>query len=252
MATKRFIYATNNSQIHYRFLIIDETENEYICSDYDTLSFELKSVRFYIDKITLNGRVGKEDEKWAFIVTEGWFASLNEEDVFNEERKRNIVVINEAIKAKKEDLEKLSQLDVTINENYKAIDFNNLQINDALFLLDDNDNILLARVVKFITENKIDFIPVITCEEVNAYDVEVEFDSEKKEYFINVYNDGYYEDYVNEKYLIFKDTEDCHLYLQNKERKSLIKRINSIKNSINELDNRLNKLQSKTTSSNNN
>lgn len=245
MATKKFIYATNNSQIHYRFLIIGETENEYICSDYDTSSFELKSVRFYIDKITLNGRVDKKDEKWAFVVTEGWFASLNEEDVFNEEKKRNIVIINETIKAKKENLEKLSQLDVTINENYKTIDFNNLQINDELFLLGDNGNILVARVVKFITENKIDFIPVITCENVNAYDIEVEFNSEKKEYFINVYVE-YYED---KKCLIFNDTEDCRLYLQNKERISLIKRINSIKNSINDLENRLNKLQSKTTNS---
>lgn len=241
MATKKFIYATNNSQIHYRFLIIGETENEYICSDYDTSSFELKSVRFYIDKITLNGRVDKKDEKWAFIVTEDWFASLNEEDVFNEERKRNIVVINEAIKAKKENLEKLSQLDVTINENYKTIDFNSLQINDELFLLDDNGGIFVARVVKFITENKIDFIPVITCENVNAYDIEVEFDSEKKEYFINVCD----EDYEDEKYLIFNDTEDCHLYLQNKERKRLIKQINSIKKSINDLDNRLNNCRGK-------
>ena len=102
--------------------------------------------------------------------------------------------------------------------------------------------------IKFITENKIDLIPVITCENVNAYDIEVGFNSEKKEYFINVC----VEDYEDEKYLIFNDTEDCHLYLQNKERKSLIKRINSIKNSINDLENRLNKLQSKTTNSINN
>lgn len=243
MATKRFIYATNRSQIHYRFLIIGETENEYICSDYDTSSFELKSVRFYIDKITLIGRVDKENEKWAFIVTEDWFASFNEEDVFNEERKRNIVIINEAIKAKKENLEKLSQLDVTINENYKTIDFNNLQINDVLYLLDANDDIQEARVVKFITENKIDFIPVVTCESINAYNFEVEFNSEKKEYFINVNNDDYYEDYIGGKLLIFKDTEDCRLFLLNKERKSIIRHINSIKYSINDLENRLIKLQ---------
>ena len=239
MATKRFIYATNRSQIHYRFLIVGETENEYICSDYDTSSFELKSVKFYIDKITLNGRVDKEDEKWAFIVTEDWFASLNEEDVFNEERKRRIVIINETIKAEKKSLEKLSKLDVTINENYKTIDFNNLQINDVLYLLDDNDNIQEAGVVKFITENKIDFTPVVTCKKVHAYNVEVEFNSEKKEYFINVYN----EDNDIEGYLIFKDTEDCDLFLLNKERKSIIRRINSIKYSINNLVYRLNNLQ---------
>lgn len=242
MATKRFIYATNRSQIHYRFLIVDETENEYICSDYDTSSFELKSVRFYIDKITLNGRVDKEDEKWAFIVTEDWFASLNEEDVFNEEKKRNIVIINETIKTKKENLEKLSQLNLTINENYKTIDFNNLQINDVLYLLDGYDNIQKARVVKFITENKIDFIPVVTCEKVNAYGVEVEFNSEKKEYFINVYNEDYDEDYPVE-YHVFKDEEDCDLFLQNYERKCLITHINGIKKSINDLENRLIRLQ---------
>ena len=42
----RFIYATNRSQIIYRFLIIEETETEYIVSDYDTTSYELSQVEF--------------------------------------------------------------------------------------------------------------------------------------------------------------------------------------------------------------
>ena len=46
----RFIYATNSSQIIYRFLIIDETETEYVVLDYDTTSYYLSQIKFYIDK----------------------------------------------------------------------------------------------------------------------------------------------------------------------------------------------------------
>lgn len=239
MATKRFIYATNNSQIHYRFLILAETDNEYVCKDYDTTSAELQTIKFYIDKTTFKGRVDEQDKKWSFIVNEGWFASLNEEDVNREEKERNIVVIKDNIKRSEESLEKLSQLDITINNNYKTIDGNDLHKDDELYLLDDTNNIQVAKVIGFITEDKINYKPLITCEKLHVYNAEVEFDANKKEYFINVDDDtllGF------GSYHVFKDKEDCNLYLQNKKRETIISTINSTKQLIVKLQKRLNKI----------
>lgn len=239
MATKKFIYATNNSQIHYRFLILTETENEYVCKDYDTTSAELQTIKFYIDKTTFKGRVDEQDKKWSFIVNEGWFASLNEEDVKQEEKKRNIVIIKDTIRRSEESLEKLSQLDITIN-NYKTIDFNDLHKDDELYLLDDTNNIQVAKVIGFITEDKINYTPLITCEKLHVYNAEVEFDANKKEYFINFDDDDTLLGFGS--YHVFKDKEDCNLYLQNKKRETIISTINSTKQLIVRLQKRLNKL----------
>lgn len=239
MGTKRFIYATNNSQIHYRFLIVGETETEYICTDYDTSSYELKLVKFYIDKITFKCRVDEENKSWSFIANEGWFASLNEEDVKKEERKRNIINIKKYIKNQEDSLEKLSFLPITINENYKTIDFNNLQKRDELYLIDDENNIQVANVISFITEDKINYRPLIVCEKVDVYGVEVEYDVNRKVYFINVDD----EQFGGASYRIFKDREDCNLYLQNKEREKTISNINGIKRRIIKYKNKLKKLE---------
>ena len=240
MATKRFIYATNNSQIHYRFLILTETDNEYVCKDYDTTSAELQTIKFYIDKTTFKGRVDEQHKKWSFIVNEGWFASLNEEDVNHEEKERNIVVIKDNIKRNEERLEKLSQLDITINNNYKTIDFNDLHKDDELYLLDDTNKIQVAKVIGFITEDKINYKPLITCEKLHVYNAEVEFDANKKEYFINVDDDDTLLEFGS--YHVFKDKEDCNLYLQNKYRETIISTINGTKRRIFELQKRLDKL----------
>ena len=239
METKRFIYATNNTQIHYRFLIIGETNNEYVCTDYDTSSYELQLVKFYIDKITFKGRVDEENKNWSFVVNDGWFASLNEEDVNEEEKKRQILIIKKSIISNEEKLEKLSNLDITINKKYKTIDFNNLQKGDNLFLLDDENNIQVANVISFITEDKINYKPLINCEKIDAYNVVVEFDNNKEEYFIEVDSDLF--GYGN--YYIFKDREDCNLYLQNKNREKIISNINGVKRRIFELKNKLKKLE---------
>ena len=44
-------------------------------------------------------------------------------------------------------------------------------------------------------------------------------------------------------YYIFKDKEDCNLYLQNKNREKIISNINGIKRRIFELKNKLKKLE---------
>lgn len=229
---RRFIYATNRSQIHYRFLIIAENETEYICTDYDVAN----SITFYIDKTTLKGRVDNDHKELSFIVNEDWFASLNEEDVKKEENRRQIVLIKENIKYHKERLETLSQLDTEITRKYKSIDFNNLQKGDVLCLLDKNNQIQVAKVIAFITEDKINYHPLINCEIVDAYGVEV--NECEKEYFVNVDRDWGYECYH-----VFKDKEDCNLYLQNKERERNISNINGAKRIIAELTQRLKRLE---------
>lgn len=231
---KRFIYATNRSQIHYRFLIIGENETEYICTDYDVTS----DVTFYINKTTLKGRVDNAYKELSFIVNEDWFASLNEEDVKKEENRRQIITIKEILKHQEERLVTLSQLDTEITRKYKSIDFNNLQKGDVLCLLDDDKQPQVAKVIGFITEDKIDYRPLINCENVNAYGVEVEYDKERNEYFINVERDWGYECYH-----VFKDKEDCNLYLQNKEREKNISNIYGTKNRIAELKQKLKRLE---------
>lgn len=231
---RRFIYATNRCQIHYRFHIIGENETEYICTDYDVT----RSITFYINKTTLKGRIDDDNKHLSFIVDEDWFASFNEEEVKKEENRRQIITIKENLKYQEERLETLSQLDTEITRKYKSIDFNNLQKGDKLYLLDDNKQPQVAKVIGFITEDKIDYHPLIICENVNAYGVEVEYNKERNEYFINVDRDWGYECYY-----VFKDKEDCNLYLQNKEREKTISNINGAKNRIAELKRKLKRLE---------
>ena len=89
---KKFIYATNRSQLVYRFLITEETETEYVVLDFDTTSYELSQVKFYIDKANLC-KARCEEKNWAFIVTEDFFASFSLEDVNKECDKRQIEII---------------------------------------------------------------------------------------------------------------------------------------------------------------
>lgn len=233
----KFIYAINDSQIHYRFLIIGETATDYICIDYDVSN----GITFYINKDTLEGKVDEDHKGFSFIVNEGWFASLNEEDVIKEENRRQIIVIKDDIKLQKGRLKKLLPLDININENYKVIDFNSLQKGDKLYLLDDCDQLQPANIVGFFTSDRIHYMPIINCKEFEIYNAEVKYNADKKEYFINVH-DGY-SGYVD--YLVFKDKEDCELYLKNKTRKLAVCAINNTQRKIAELKYRLKKLEEK-------
>jgi hypothetical protein len=106
-------------------------------------------------------------------------------------------------------------------------------------LLDDEKNIQIANVICFLTEDKINYRPLINCEKVDVFNVEVEFDSDKKEYFINVDN----EHFGYSSYHIFQNEEDCKLYLQNKEKERIIGNIDSTKRYIFELKNKLKRLE---------
>ena len=80
---KRFIYATNRSLVIYKFRIIGENETEYICLDANTTFYELSQVKFFINKENLC-QARCEKKKWAFIVTEDFFASFELKDVEKE------------------------------------------------------------------------------------------------------------------------------------------------------------------------
>lgn len=234
---KKFIYATNNSQVHYRFLIIGETETDYMCVDADVLN----DITFYINKDTLEGQVDEDHEGFSFIVEEGWFASLNEEDVRKEEDRRQIIVIKDDIKHQEKRLEDLLLLDTDVNEEYKKLDFNNLQKGDKLYLLDDCDQIQIAEIVGFYTKDKIHYISTINCKELGIYNEKLEYNVLAKRYCVHIH-DGYY-DYVD--YFVFKDKEDCELYLKNKTRNLTICAIRNIQRKIAELKYQLKKLEEK-------
>ena len=102
----RFIYATNRSQIVYRFHIIEETETEYVVLDYDTTSYTLSQVKFYIDKENLC-KARCEEKNWEVIVTEDFFASFSIGDVHKECDKRQIEIINTRIKSEEEALTRM-------------------------------------------------------------------------------------------------------------------------------------------------
>ena len=130
----RFIYATNRSQLIYRFLIIEETETEYVVSDYDTTSYELSRVKFYIDKSNLC-KARCEDKSWEFIVAEDFFASFSIDDVHNEYDKRQIEIITKAINSGEESLKELESKHQKPTKSYNNFCLNYFKLGDSVYVL---------------------------------------------------------------------------------------------------------------------
>ena len=154
---KRFIYATNRSQIIYKFTIVDETETEYVVNDKDFYPYN--NVKFFINKENLC--IARcEEKQWDFIVKEDFFASFELNDVQKEFYKRQITI------KEKEVLRKESELSELENEHNKKtkktyndfFSFNDFKLNDTLYVLYEK-KLYETKVVSFMTVDKVNFVP---------------------------------------------------------------------------------------------
>ena len=208
----RFIYATNRSQIIYQFLIIEETETEYVVLDYDTTSYDLSQVKFYIDKVNLC-KARCEDKSWAFIVNEDFFASFSLEDVHKEYDKRQIEVITNAINAGEEALKELESNHQKPTKSYNNFCLNDFKLGDSVYVL-LKTGLRKAEVVSFKTFDKINFIPNIECDFGNCMeDYTPLVIRENGEWHINVIEQSY-DDVDYNDYKVFVSKEDYDIYLE--------------------------------------
>jgi hypothetical protein len=208
----RFIYATNRSQLIYRFLIIEETETEYVVLDYDTTSYDLSQIKFYIDKANLC-KARCEEKSWAFIINEDFFASFSLEDVHKEYDKRQIEVITNAINAGEESLKELESNHQKPQKSYNNFCLNDFKLGDSVYVL-YKDRLHKAEVVSFNTFDKINFIPNIECDFGNCMEDYAPLKiRENGELYINVI-EQYYDDIDYNSYKVFVSKEDYDIYLE--------------------------------------
>lgn len=229
---KRFIYATNRSQVIYKFVIIDETETEYVVNDANTSSYELSQVKFYINKENLC--VARCDEKrWAFIVTEEFFASFELKDVEKEFYKRQMTLIENEISRKENEL---LELEYEHHKKHKKtynkfFSFNDFNLNNKIFVLYEK-NLYETKVVSFVTLDKINFVPNINLYFGNTIEDYAELkQAENGELYLEV-NEHNYDDIDYLKLKVFLSREDYEVYLEMVEYENEIEKINNYKSSI--------------------
>lgn len=240
----RFIYATNRSQLVYRFLIIEETETEYVVTDYDTTSYELSQVKFYIDKANLC-KARCEEKNWAFIVTEDFFASFSLEDVYKESDKRQAEIITKTINSEEELLKELESNHQKPQKSYNNFCLNDFKLGDSVYVLSKN-GLHKAEVVSFNTFDKINFIPNIECDFGNCVEDYTPLkQNENGELHINVC-EQYYDDIDYNKYKVFVSKEDYDIYLEICEYNKTEEIIVAKKRNIQQLKQKLEKLVSLT------
>ena len=208
----KFIYATNRSQIIYRFLIIEETETEYVVTDYDTTSFTLSQVKFYIDKANLC-KARCEEKNWAFIVTEDFFASFNVEDVNKEYNKRQIEIITKAINVGEEVLKELESKHQEVKKSYNNFCLNDFKLGDSVYVL-LKDKLHQTEVVSFNTFDKINFIPNIGCDFGNCIEDYTPLQQNEKGELYIIVNEQYYDNVDYNEYKVFVSEEDYSIYLE--------------------------------------
>lgn len=224
-----FIYATNRSQIIYKFTIVDETETDYVVNDKDFYPYD--NVNFYINKSDLC-QARCEDKQWDFIVTEDFYASFDLEDVRKEFNRRQIDIILQSIKAKEDKIKELESI-IVENKKYNVFDsLNDFNIGDTLYILHTEygkTNLYKREIVSFVTTNKMDFTPNIESIGMEDYvPLRLNSDNELVVDFIN--KDYDYCEYETSK--VFLTKEDYDIYLQNKENEKNIKMLNNYKQQI--------------------
>lgn len=229
---KRFIYGTNRTQVIYKFVIVDETEIEYVVLDANTTSYELSQVKFFINKENLC-QARCEDKTWEFIVKEDFYASFELKDVEKEFYKRQITLIENEISRKETELGKL---EISHNQKVKKsyntfFNFNDFKLNDKIYVLYEN-KLYETKVVSFTTLDKINFVPNIKLEFSNAIEDYVELKQrENGELYIDI-TDHNYDDLDYIKCLVFLTNKDYITYLEMLEYENEIEKINNYKSSI--------------------
>lgn len=227
-----FIFATNRSQVIYKFRIIDESETEYICLDAETTSYELCQIKFYFNKENLC-QARCEEKRWAFIVSEDFFASFELNDVRREFYQRQITLIENENSRK---LSELAELEILHNQKNKKtynnfFGFNDFKLNDKLYVLYEK-KLYETKVVSFVTIDKINFVPNINVYFGNTIEDYAELKQrENGELYIDITEHNYdYIDYLD--CLVFLTKEDYDTYLEMLEYDNEVERISNYKSSI--------------------
>lgn len=229
-ATK-FIFATNRSQVIYKFRVIEITDTEYIVNDADTTSYELSQVKFYINKENLS-QARCEDKVWEFIVTEDFFASFELNDVKKEFYKRQVSLIEKCISVNETALNKLVEThNQKVRKPYNTFfSFNDFKLKDTLYVLYDK-KLYETNVVSFITLDKCNFAPNIKTDFSNAVEDYAELKQRNGELYIEISDHDY--DYIEYKTCkVFLSRMDYDLYLEMLEYEKEIERINEYQISI--------------------
>lgn len=227
-----FIYAINRSQVIYKFRIIDESESEYICLDADTTSYELSQVKFFINKENLC-QARCEEKRWAFIVSEDFFASFELKDVEREFYKRQITLIESEISRKETELLELEyEHHKKVKKPYNTFfSFNDFNLNDKLYVLYEK-NLYETKVVSFVTLDKINFVPNIDVYFGNSLEDYTKLKQrENGELYIDII-EQYHDDIEHIKCQVFLSRMDYDVYLEMLEYENEIERINNYKSSI--------------------
>lgn len=202
------LYATDRSFIDYTFKVISETETTYDIKDVSTSSFELSQTIFTIDKFDFK-LIYSTDEKWNFIFREnGFFISDKKEQVL---LKVNEYLIENYNHQLKELPEQIATLEIKLKniENTTFFKFNTdeLNIGDNVILL-TKERKYIGKVTSFITADKINFNPLITCKYLSLYNVEISTDDNTN------YIDYDYPDGGGVFCRVFKNNNDLDNYLQ--------------------------------------
>lgn len=228
---KTFIYATNRSQVIYKFRIIDETDTEYMVLDAETTSYELSQVKFFINKENLCQARCKE-KPWEFIVKEDFYASFDLEDVRKEFNRRQIDIILQSIKEKEDKIKELESI-IVENKKYNVFDsLNDFNIGDTLYILHTEygkTNLYKREIVSFVTTDKMDFTPNIESIGMEDY-VPLRLNSDNELVVDFIERDYDYCEYETSK--VFLTKEDYEIYLQNKENEKNIEMLNTYKRHI--------------------
>ena len=228
---KRFIYATNRSQVIYKFIIIDETETEYVVLDANTISYELSQVKFFINKENLH-QARCEEKSWEFIVKEDFFASFELKDVEKEFYKRQVSLIENCISVNETALNKLKDIhNQKVRKPYNTFfSFNDFKLKDSLYVLYDK-KLYETNVVSFITLDKCNFVPNIKVDFSNAVEDYAELKQRNGELYIEISDHNYdYIDYIDCK--VFLSRMDYDVYLEMVEYENEIEKINNYKSTI--------------------
>ena len=226
---KRFIYATNRSQIIYKFTIVDENETEYVVNDKDFYPYN--NVKFFINKENLC-QARCEENRWEFIVTEDFFASFELKDVEKEFYKRQISLVENEISRKETELSKLEY------EHYKNVkkpyntffSFNDFKLNDKIYVLYEK-KLYETKIVSFVTLDKINFVPNIDVYFGDTIEDYVELKQRNGELYIDII-EQYHDDIKHIKCQVFLTKIDYDIYLEMVEYENEIAKINNLKSSI--------------------
>lgn len=224
-----FIYATNRSQIIYKFTIVDENETEYVVNDKDFYPHD--NVNFFINKEDLC-QARCEDNRWDFIVKEDFYASFDLEDVRKEFNRRQIDIILQSIKEKEDKIKELESI-IVENKEYNVFkSFDDFNIGDTLYILHTEygkTNLYKREIVSFVTTDKINFTPNIESIGMEDY-VPLRLNSDNELVVDFIERDYDYCEYETSK--VFLTKEDYEIYLQNKENEKNIKMLNTYKQHI--------------------